>query len=128
MSLCASVCLKKKIIIIIIIIMLYLFYPLPYELSLKIFYYYVGWIYPEELKRDLRHCARFVEIFNKLYEEDRTSLYRHIKSSKVIRRLARCDFFHRILLVHSSPKNFVQSYTQEYPSFLLYEIKTLQNI
>ena len=101
---------------------------LPHELQVKILTY-VGWPYPQSLKLDLLHCTTTMEIMRTLYSDCRREvLYNYLQSKRIIHTFAHASQFRRIHLIYNSPKNYVISYVQEYPSFMFYEIKTLLNL
>ena len=106
---------------------MYLFADLPYEISMRIFLF-AGWKHSLLLKKELQHCPVFIEIFQRLYDYKSREMRQYLQSEQIIGTFARFTSFQRIHSVYNSPKNYVISYVQEYPSFMLYEIKSLQAI
>lgn len=103
------------------------FRQLPYELSLKIFLF-VGWRHHNALKKDIQHFCTCLSILTGLYDHNKDQLRQYLKSECIIKTIAKFSHFHRILYIYNSPKNYFISYVQEYPSFILYDIKQLHSI
>ena len=104
-----------------------LVYKLPYEISLQIILF-LGWYQHPCLKQDLLHCIRLLEIFTSLYDHNKTQMRQYLKSRNIISAFAKLSRLQRVCLIYNAPKNYLISYVQEYPSFMLYEMETLRNI
>lgn len=103
------------------------FRQLPDDLSLKIFLF-AGWRHPDALKRDIHHFCTCLSILTGLYDKNKQLLRQYLRSECIIKKIAKLSHFHRILYIYNSPKNYFISYVQEYPSFMLYDIKQLHSI